>query len=259
MPRYRREPLQGEACQRQCGGKGSDADQAVPQCRPVRAIVHGNSPYRFTAPPYRSPAIQYRCRNEWRDTIQLLLLPSCYGGKGGKLYGCGWIRLRRPEAYPVLVMVSELPLQVVQAYRTPGVIRMGTALPGWRCHRMMWWSATAARRRWCSACAPWPRRATSSSSSHRPFSASCRRSSRWDSRRWRSPAIRNMESACYRLYNASNLATPSLWALSMKPTRAAELSGAMSSRSTSRANTRNWYRWGLSPTGGQAPPNPGEP
>lgn len=37
--------------------------------------------------------------------------------------------MSRPEAYPVPVTVSELALQVVQAYRTPGVIQMGTALP----------------------------------------------------------------------------------------------------------------------------------
>jgi DNA-binding transcriptional MocR family regulator len=37
--------------------------------------------------------------------------------------------MSRPEAYPVPVSVSELALQVVQAYRTPGVIQMGTALP----------------------------------------------------------------------------------------------------------------------------------
>lgn len=37
--------------------------------------------------------------------------------------------MSRPESYPVPVTVSELALQVVQAYRTPGVIQMGTALP----------------------------------------------------------------------------------------------------------------------------------
>jgi DNA-binding transcriptional MocR family regulator len=37
--------------------------------------------------------------------------------------------MSRPETYPVPVTVSELALQVVQAYRTPGVIQMGTALP----------------------------------------------------------------------------------------------------------------------------------
>ncbi len=37
--------------------------------------------------------------------------------------------MSRPEAYPVPVTVSEIALQVVQAYRLPGVIQMGTALP----------------------------------------------------------------------------------------------------------------------------------
>ncbi len=37
--------------------------------------------------------------------------------------------MSRPQAYPVPVTVSEIALQVVQAYRTPGVIQMGTALP----------------------------------------------------------------------------------------------------------------------------------
>jgi len=37
--------------------------------------------------------------------------------------------MSRPIAYPVPVTVSELALQVVQAYRTPGVVQMGTALP----------------------------------------------------------------------------------------------------------------------------------
>ncbi len=37
--------------------------------------------------------------------------------------------MSRPEAYPVPVTVSEVALQVVQAYRSPGVIQMGTALP----------------------------------------------------------------------------------------------------------------------------------
>jgi DNA-binding transcriptional MocR family regulator len=37
--------------------------------------------------------------------------------------------MSRPDAYPVPVTVSEIALQVVQAYRSPRVIQMGTALP----------------------------------------------------------------------------------------------------------------------------------
>jgi DNA-binding transcriptional MocR family regulator len=37
--------------------------------------------------------------------------------------------MSRPESYPVPVTVSELALQVIQAYQTPGLIQMGTALP----------------------------------------------------------------------------------------------------------------------------------
>jgi DNA-binding transcriptional MocR family regulator len=37
--------------------------------------------------------------------------------------------MSRPDSYPVPVTVSDIALQVVQAYRTPGVIQMGTALP----------------------------------------------------------------------------------------------------------------------------------
>ncbi len=37
--------------------------------------------------------------------------------------------MSRPETYPVPVTVSEIALQVVQAYRSPQVIQMGTALP----------------------------------------------------------------------------------------------------------------------------------
>ncbi|MEJ2467005.1 MAG: PLP-dependent aminotransferase family protein [Candidatus Thiodiazotropha sp.] len=37
--------------------------------------------------------------------------------------------MSHPETYPVPVTVSEIALQVVQAYRSPGVIQMGTALP----------------------------------------------------------------------------------------------------------------------------------
>jgi DNA-binding transcriptional MocR family regulator len=37
--------------------------------------------------------------------------------------------MSRPETYPVPVTVSELALQVIQAYQLPGLIQMGTALP----------------------------------------------------------------------------------------------------------------------------------
>ncbi|MET0026699.1 MAG: PLP-dependent aminotransferase family protein [Candidatus Thiodiazotropha sp.] len=37
--------------------------------------------------------------------------------------------MSRPNAHPVPVTVSEVALQVVQAYHSPGVIQMGTALP----------------------------------------------------------------------------------------------------------------------------------